>query len=228
VLGALTGEWGSTSFTFFVSWGQYPLYATRDLGLSPAAFGVVLSVVAVGGVVGALANERVTRRFGLGPTMAGAVFFGALGVLLVPAAPAFGAAAVVLVLGQGLVRITDQLYAINYTSVLQARTPDRLRGRVNAAVRVLTAGTAPLGAVLGGALGEAIGLQATAVVAGVGVLLAFLWVALSPARSLRSLTAEPDSATPVDAALGSSPPDPHAGPPTARCTRASSTRRPGP
>ena len=46
---------------------------------------------------------------------------------------------------------------------------------------------APLGAVLGGALGEAIGLQATAAVAGLGVLLAFLWVALSPARSLRSL-----------------------------------------
>ena len=93
-------------------------------------------------------------------------------------------------IGQGLVRITDQLYAINYTSVLQARTPDRLRGRVNAAVRVLTAGTAPLGAVLGGALGEAIGLRATAVVAGLGVLLAFLWVALSPVRSLRSLPVE--------------------------------------
>ena len=67
VLGALTGAWGLYFFAFFVFWGQYPLYATRDLGLSPAAFGVVLSVVAVGGVVGALANERVTRRFGLGP-----------------------------------------------------------------------------------------------------------------------------------------------------------------
>ena len=95
-----------------------------------------------------------------------------------------------LVVGHGLVRFTEQLYYINYASAIQARTPDRLQGRVNAAVRVLTAGAAPVGAFLGGFLAEAVGLRATAVVAGLGVVVAFLWIALSPVRSLRSL-AEP-------------------------------------
>jgi hypothetical protein len=90
------------------------------------------------------------------------------------------------------VRATEQLYAINYTSAIQDRTPDRLQGRVNAAVRVLTAGAAPVGAFLGGLLAEAVGLRATAAVAGVGVLLAFVWIALSPVRSLRTLSTEPE------------------------------------
>jgi predicted MFS family arabinose efflux permease len=139
--------------------------------------------------------------------MAGAVLLGALGVLLVPAAPALAVPAAVLILGQGLVRLTDQLYGINFTSVLQARTPDRLRGRVGAAVRVFTAGTAPLGALLGGVLGEAVGLRATAVVAGLGVLLAFLWVALSPVRSLRTLPTEAEPSAPADTTRPAPPRD---------------------
>ena len=59
-------------------------------------------------------------------------------------------------------------------------------------VRVLTAGSVPLGAVLGGALGEAVGLRATAVIAGLGVVGAFLWLVLSPVRALRGLPEQPE------------------------------------
>ena len=67
--------------------------------------------------------------------------------------------------------------------------------RVSATVRVLTSGVVPLGALAGGLLGEAIGLRATVLVGASGVLLAFLWVLLSPVRSLRSLPAEAPSET---------------------------------
>jgi hypothetical protein len=79
-----------------------------------------------------------------------------------------------LVLAHVLVRATDTIFSVDSTSVWQALTPDRLRGRVGATVRVLTTGSVPLGALIGGALGELVGLRATAAVAGLGVLVAFL------------------------------------------------------
>jgi hypothetical protein len=191
VLRPLTGVWSLYYFAFFLFWGQYPLYATRELGLTPAAFGLVGSLSAVAGVAGALATRPVTVRFGLGRPVAGAVLVGGLGTLLLPVAGGpVVAAAVVLLVAEALIHATDQLFYINYLSACQALTPDRLRGRVNASVRVLTAGTAPIGALLGGVLGEAVGLRATAAVAGLGVLLAFAWLALSPVRGLRTLPDE--------------------------------------
>jgi MFS family permease len=207
VLRPLTAGWALYYFAFFLFWGQYPLYVTGDLGLAPAAFGVIGSLSAVAGVLGAVATNPVTARWGLGRTMTGAVLVGALGTLLLPLAggPALAAAAV-LVLAEGLLRATDQFFWINYTSVCQALTPDRLRGRVNASVRVCSAGTVPVAALLGGAIGEAIGLRATAAVAGVGVLLAFGLLALSPVRSLRTLPDEGSASEPVSGHDGAEPP----------------------
>ena len=191
VLRPLTGVWGLYYLVFFLFWGQFALYATRDLGLSPVLFGVVGSLAAVAGVLGAVVTAPLTVRFGAGRTMVGAVFGGACGTLLLAVAggPPQVAAAV-LVLGYGLLALTDQLYLINFASTAQALAPDSLRGRVSASIRVVTIGAAPLGAFAGGFLAEAIGLRATAAVAGVGVLLAFAWIALSPVRSLRSLSPE--------------------------------------
>ena len=211
VLRPLTGVWGLYYFAFWLFWGQYALYATRELGLTPAVFGLAVSLVAVGGVLGALATPPVTARFGAGRTLVGSVLVGALGVLLVPVAggpPA--AAAAVLVVGHGLVRLTDQLYYVNYASAIQARAPDRLRGRVSAAVRVLTAGVAVPGGAPGGprrggrAAGDGGG-------GGLGVVGAFLWLALSPVRSLRSLAGEFEAPPPAAPPPGESPGEPAAG-----------------
>jgi MFS family permease len=207
VLRTLTGAWGLYFLFFFLFYSLYVLYATRELGLAPAALGVIVSVASVGGVVGALVTERVTARFGVGPTMAGALLVASVGMLLFPLAGGPAALAVaVLIAAQGLIRTTDQLFYINYLSVCQALTPDRLQGRVNASIRVFSAGTIPLGAFVGGLLGEAFGLRAVGFVAAAGVLLAFLWVALSPVRSMRTLPTESLDPTPVT----SPPPEPDA------------------
>lgn len=188
VLRTLTGAWGLYYCVFFMFYSQYALYGTRELGLAPATLGLVVSVASVGGVLSALVTERVTARWGIGPTMAGALLIASVGMLLFPVAGGPPTLAVaVLLAAQALIRTTDQLFYINYLSVLQAVTPDRLQGRVNASVRVFTAGTVPLGALLSGVLGEVVGLRAVGVVAAVGVGLAFLWVALSPVRTLRTL-----------------------------------------
>ena len=193
VLRTLTGAWGLYFFFDSLFQGQFPLYVTRDLALTPATLGLIISLSSIGGVAGALLAGRVAARFGLGPTLAGAVLIGALGELLVAAAGGPDVAVVAtLVLAHVLVRATDMVFSINYTSVWQALTPDRLRGRVGGTVRVLTAGSVPLGAVIGGAIGEAVGLRATAVIAGLGVVGAFLWLVLSPVRALRELPEQPE------------------------------------
>jgi predicted MFS family arabinose efflux permease len=74
---------------------------------------------------------------------------------------------------------------VNQVSLRQAITPDGVQGRMNATMRFIVWGTMPIGALLGGFLGEVIGLRGTLVVAAVGALLTPLWVLLSPVRRLQ-------------------------------------------
>ena len=76
---------------------------------------------------------------------------------------------------------------VNQVSLRQAITPARLHGRMNATMRFLVWGTMPLGSLLGGVLGGAIGLRPTLWVGAVGGLLAVLPLLLSPVRSLSSI-----------------------------------------
>jgi predicted MFS family arabinose efflux permease len=74
---------------------------------------------------------------------------------------------------------------VNELSLRQTITPDRLQGRVHATMRVMNAGMVPIGALAGGLLGDAIGLRATLVVGVAGMFVAFIFVLLSPLRTLR-------------------------------------------
>ena len=53
---------------------------------------------------------------------------------------------------------------INGGSMLMARTPDRIRGRVNGAFRFMNMGVRPVGAVIGGVLGGFFGVRETLLV----------------------------------------------------------------
>ena len=61
---------------------------------------------------------------------------------------------------------------VNALSLRQAVTPDHLLGRVNATGRWIAWGTIPLGAVVGGILGTAIGLRETIAISSIGGLVA--------------------------------------------------------
>lgn len=65
-------------------------------------------------------------------------------------------------------------------------TIDRLQGRVTATNRFLVSGGSTVGALLGGALGEVVGVQATLIIGVLGMMGAFFWVFLSPVRSVRA------------------------------------------
>jgi hypothetical protein len=67
------------------------------------------------------------------------------------------------------------LVFINFLAMRQAVTPEPLLGRMTSAMRWFTLMPAGPGALLGGVLGEAAGLQAAMAFAGVTALLLALW-----------------------------------------------------
>jgi hypothetical protein len=79
------------------------------------------------------------------------------------------------------------IYFVNETSLRQAMVPDRLLGRVTASTELLSAGLGPLGALLGGLLGQAIGVRPTLLIATLcsgGI--AVVWLLASPIRRMET------------------------------------------
>jgi MFS family permease len=64
-------------------------------------------------------------------------------------------------------------------SLRQALIPQQLFGRVQGAYRTLVWGSIPLGSLAGGVLADAVGIRPVFIVAGIGLLLGSLWLALS-------------------------------------------------
>ena len=94
--------------------------------------------------------------------------------LIVPLAG--GPMVILVIVSQFLFGIGFTGYMVGQVSLRQAITPDRFQGRVNATMRVALAGTVPIGAISGGALGESFGLRAALFVAAAGELLAVVWL----------------------------------------------------
>jgi MFS family permease len=167
------------------------LFATRDLGLSAGAIGLVYACGGVGCVLAATLAERLAARFGVGPMIVHGLILTALGWQaygLVSGPPA--AATIALGVAMLLFDFGGVLYGISYLSLRQAITPDRLLGRMTATMRFLTVAAAPLGSLAGGALASRIGLRATLLTIGaLGLALAAAAVAWSPVRRHRSLPA---------------------------------------
>lgn len=177
LLRALAGS--SATFNLFdsVLFSVYVLYMVRALGLSAGAIGLVFGLGGVGGLLGALLVGPITRRVGLGRTLTAAVILAALAEILIAAAggPALVAASI-LTGAEAIVEFGAVIFAINAVTLRQTRTPEQLLGRVNATSRFATWGVGPVGALLGGALGQAVGLRQTVLLAGLGTLLAFPWL----------------------------------------------------
>jgi hypothetical protein len=79
------------------------------------------------------------------------------------------------------------VYNVAQISYRQAICPPRLMGRMNAAVRWIVWGTMPLGALIGGALGTAIGVRPTLWIGLIGSWAAGFWVYFSPLRRMRDV-----------------------------------------
>ena len=124
----------------------------------------------------------------MGPTVVGAQCIIGGASLLIPLASIWPAAALPLLIGAEFIQSgVNTIYGITRYSLRQAITPDRLRGRVDASSSFIGLLPAVLGLLVGGMLGERIGVTATIVVGAYGGMLGFLWVLFSPVRKLRAM-----------------------------------------
>jgi MFS family permease len=173
----------------FVFHAIFVLYATRELHVRPGLLGLILGAGAVGGIVGALFARRIERAIGIGPAFTlGSVLF-PLPLVLVPLASGSDLV-IALMLGAAefLCSVGVMILDVNAGSLMLFRTPDRLRARMAGTFRFVNYGVRPIGALLGGALGTAIGLQTTLWIGVLGALLGVVWLLASPIPRLREVT----------------------------------------
>ena len=159
------------------------IFALRMLHFTAAELGFVGSIGAVGFLVGVLVVNRFTARIGLGRILALSIAVPGVFVLYPLALlgyPFLVLAAVAFVAG-----VSIPAYNVNQISLRQAITPDRLQGRMNATMRTIVWGTIPVGSLLGGLLGDTVGVVDTIYVGGAIAGLASAWIALGPVMKLR-------------------------------------------
>jgi MFS family permease len=177
------------------------LFATRQLGLSERGVGLSYVMLGVGTVLASANGYRVVRRFGPGPTMVLGFAISGTGWLLLSVAPlnVFGViayASMLFMFGVGAVFIF-----INFLSLRQSVTPGPMLGRMTSTMRWLILVPAGPGALLGGWLGEHLGLRVALGFAGSSALLLALIAWRRPViRSIKTLpTLKAEAVTPYSA-----------------------------
>ncbi len=122
------------------------LHVQENLGLGPRAYGVILAVGAVGGVLGGLVAERGVGWMGAGRAAQWASLSSAIGFALIGAAPSGIALAFALVFFE----FTSIFWNVVSLSYRQRVVPDAILGRVNGVYRLLSWGAMVLGLALSG------------------------------------------------------------------------------
>ncbi|WP_063807333.1 MFS transporter [Streptomyces caeruleatus] len=163
------------------------LYLTERLGFSAGASGAAMGIAAAGGIAGALAARSLARGLGLGRVLVASLVLSAIGAVLTPVAAVTGWAALLAVaLSHFLLWAGQQIYNVHQVPIRYVLTPRVLHGRVNASIRTIVWGLAPLGALLGGACGAWFGTRATLLLSGAAIAFAAAWIVRSPLWAVRT------------------------------------------
>ncbi len=140
------------------------LFLVNQLEFTPSIIGIVAAVGGIGSLAGAMLAGNAARLLQAGKTLVVGKLLWIVGALLLASADLIGYEMAAAGAAQALVGLGSTLYFVNQLSLRQAITSVRLLGRVTAARRFVLFGVATVGAFIGGALGESIGLRATLLV----------------------------------------------------------------
>ncbi|MFI4966438.1 MAG: MFS transporter [Caulobacterales bacterium] len=168
----------------------YIAFVLRGLGLSPALLGLGIAAGGAGALAGSVLAQPMAGRLGVGPAICLSGALSALGTMVVLLAPANrlgGMAALVVsqILGDAFGVVPLVLAA----SLRQTLLPQGMLGRVGATFRAVGGGAAVAGALAGGALGQALGLRETLLLAVGGLLLGPAIGGLSPLWQVKAMPA---------------------------------------
>lgn len=160
------------------------IYVLRVLGFDALAFGVITAAGGVGGVVGALLSTRIWRWLGTGPAIIAGRGVTPLAYLLIPLSGNGTVGLVLLCAAQLLFGFGIGVDGPVEMGYQQSVTPDRLQGRTNATRRSLNRGVIVLGAPIGGAPADRLGVPAVLWIAIAGLVVQAVAITLSPVRKL--------------------------------------------
>jgi MFS family permease len=140
------------------------LYAVSPgpMRLSEPAFGVLLTTFAIGSLIGSFVAAPLQRRFGRVRMLFLSVVIIGAGL----AVPAFTTSAIVVGASFAISGVFIVVWNVITVTLRQRIVPDGLLGRVNAGYRLFAWGTQPVGALLGGVVGELLGLPAVFLLGG--------------------------------------------------------------
>jgi MFS family permease len=166
------------------------VFLVRVVGLSSVAVGLLLATGGIGGLVGALLAPRLSRAFGTARALVLTCLGTGLSGLLIPLT-ARGPRIACYMIGSALIAAGIVVSNVIAGSFRQEYCPPSMLGRVTASMRFLAFGMIPLGALLAGALGTALGVRN-----GLWIVLAIFAVSalvlLTPhIRTTRNLPARP-------------------------------------
>jgi MFS family permease len=186
IVRAITLTAGVNNLTRAIAMSIAVLYLVEVAGMSAPAIGLAFAIGSTGFVVGALVSRPLTHRIGMGPTMQlGVGLFGPSMLLFALSPPELAGpmfSAMSFAHGFGIA-----VHNVNQVTLRQILTPDALRARVAAVFRLVIFGAIPVGTVVGGILGELVGLQAALFASGIGLLFGSLPYALLRVVRIRTL-----------------------------------------
>jgi len=150
------------------AWALMPLVARDMIGGGPTAFGLLLSGLGVGAVIGAALSAKVRHRFSSEAIIRGAGIVYGLACLVVAARPGLAASFLALVVGGA-----GWVQALSGFSIAgQIWSPRWVIGRVAATISTVVFGGLAAGSWLWGHVAEVVGLPGA--IAGSGLLMVLL------------------------------------------------------
>ena len=158
------------------------IVVAKEMHVDEAGIGLIFSIGAIGGIIGAALAGTVQRRFGYGQVTLTTLWLLALAFPLLGIAPHVA----VLAFAWALIDISVPVFSVVQLSYRLPLIPDELQGRVNSSYRFLGWGTQPIGSVLAGFLLENAGSAVT--VAIFAAILLVMAVATTFNREVRAAT----------------------------------------
>jgi MFS family permease len=163
------------------------LFLIRVLHMRPAVAGLATALGSLGGIAGGMLAASLARRIG----SARIIWFSLLVLdapsLVVPlAGPGWRIA--LFIFGYGVSMFACSVFGASQLAYRQSVCPPDLRGRMNAASRWITWGVLPIGGLLGGLAGSAIGIRPSIWIAYAGSWAAGFLVYFSPLRRVRNVS----------------------------------------
>ncbi len=155
-LAIMTGVFNLASNAAFAVFVLYAVGPTSPMQLTEPQYGILLTSLAIGSVAGSFVAVRLERRLGRARAIAVAMIGPALNMGVPALTTNPYAIGIAFFFGGAAIMIWN----IIVVSFRQSATPDRLLGRVNSAYRLVGWGTMPIGAAIGGALAQLLGVTA--------------------------------------------------------------------